>query len=87
MASISKRTRTAKVKDKRTGEIREKDVEFWRARYRDEGGKEHARHRTVPMLEAVIAGHGRPAAVCRDQRHYFASLPIASGADVKAVQA
>jgi integrase len=44
MASIVKRTRTSQVKDKRTGETREKDVEFWRARYRDDAGKEHARH-------------------------------------------
>jgi hypothetical protein len=44
MSSIVKRTRTSKVKDKRTGETREKSVEFWRARYRDDGGKEHAHH-------------------------------------------
>jgi integrase len=44
MASIAKRTRTSRVKDKRTGETRAKEVEFWRARYRDDAGKEHARH-------------------------------------------
>src|ERR1700733_11850672 len=44
MASIVKRARSARVKDKRTGEVREKEVEFWRARYRDDGGKEHAHH-------------------------------------------
>jgi len=44
MASIVKRTRTARTRDRRTGEAREKTVEFWRARYRDDGGKEHARH-------------------------------------------
>lgn len=44
MASIVKRTETRKVKDKRTGQTREKEVEFWRARYRDNNGKEHARH-------------------------------------------
>jgi integrase len=44
MSSIKKRTRAAKVRDKRTGEIREREVEYWRARYRDDAGKEHARH-------------------------------------------
>jgi integrase len=44
MSSIVKRARIAKVKDKRTGETREREVEFWRARYRDDAGKEHARH-------------------------------------------
>ena len=43
MASIKKRTRTARRKDVRTGQIREADVEYWRARYRDDGGKEHVR--------------------------------------------
>jgi integrase len=33
MSSVVKRTRTARVKDKRTGEVREKEVEFWRARH------------------------------------------------------
>jgi len=44
VASIKKRTRTARRKDVRTGQIREADVEYWRARYRDDGGKEHVRH-------------------------------------------
>jgi|SRR5450756_1381177 len=44
MASIVKRTRVAKVTDKRTGQVREKEVDVWRARYRDNAGKEHARH-------------------------------------------
>jgi hypothetical protein len=37
-ASIKKRTRTARRKDTRTGQIREVEVEYWRARYRDDGG-------------------------------------------------
>jgi integrase len=44
MASIVKRTRVTNVRDKRTGETRKGEVEFWRARYRDDTGKEHARH-------------------------------------------
>jgi len=44
MASIVKRTRIRRVKDKRTGETRETEVEYWRARYRDDAGKEHASH-------------------------------------------
>jgi len=44
MASIKKRTRTACRKDARTGQVREVEVEYWRARYRDDGGKEHVRH-------------------------------------------
>jgi len=44
MASIKKRTRTARRKDARTGQVREVEVEYWRARYRDDGGKEHVRH-------------------------------------------
>ena len=44
MASIKKRTRTARRKDTRTGQVREVEVEYWRARYRDDGGKEHVRH-------------------------------------------
>jgi integrase len=44
VASIVKRTAARKTRDKRTGETREKEVEFWRARYRDDAGKEHARH-------------------------------------------
>jgi hypothetical protein len=53
MASIKKRTRTARRKDTRTGQIREVEVEYWRARYRDDGGKEHVRHfdRRVDGLE------------------------------------
>ena len=44
MASIKKRSRTAHHKDARTGQVREVEVEYWRARYRDDGGKEHVRH-------------------------------------------
>jgi len=44
MASIKKRTRTARRKDTRTGQVRDVEVEYWRARYRDDGGKEHVRH-------------------------------------------
>ena len=44
MASIKKRSRTAHRKDARTGQVREVEVEYWRARYRDDGGKEHVRH-------------------------------------------
>lgn len=44
MASIKKRTRAKRVRDRRTGEVRETEVEYWRARYRDDSGKEHARH-------------------------------------------
>jgi hypothetical protein len=44
MASIKKRSRTAHRKDARTGQVRELEVEYWRARYRDDGGKEHVRH-------------------------------------------
>ena len=45
--------RTARRKDTRTGQIREVEVEYWRARYRDDGGKEHVRHfdRRVDGLE------------------------------------
>ena len=44
MSSIKKRTRTARRKDARTGQVREVEAEYWRARYRDDGGKEHVRH-------------------------------------------
>ena len=44
MASIKKRIRTARRKDTRTGQVRDIEVEYWRARYRDDGGKEHVRH-------------------------------------------
>ena len=42
--SIKKRTRIKRVKDPRTGQLRETEVEYWRARYRDDADKEHARH-------------------------------------------
>lgn len=42
--SIKKRTRIRRTKDARTGQVRETEVEYWRARYRDDVGKEHARH-------------------------------------------
>ena len=44
MASISKRTSTRVVVDKRSGKETTATVERYRARYRDETGKEHARH-------------------------------------------
>ncbi len=44
MASISKRTSTRVVVDKRSGKEATVTVERYRARYRDETGKEHARH-------------------------------------------
>jgi hypothetical protein len=44
MASISKRTTTRVVIDERTGRPKNVTVERYRARYRDEAGKEHARH-------------------------------------------
>lgn len=44
MASISKRTMTRLVVDKRTGMEKTVTIERYRARYRDESGKEHARH-------------------------------------------
>lgn len=44
--SVKKRTRVKRAKDARTGQIRETAVEYYRARYRDEAGKEHARHFT-----------------------------------------
>lgn len=44
MASVKKYTRTKTVPHKRTGALREVEVEVWRARYRDRSGKEHKRH-------------------------------------------
>ncbi len=44
MASISKRISTRVVVDKRSGKESTATVERYRARYRDEAGKEHARH-------------------------------------------
>jgi hypothetical protein len=44
MASISKRTITRRVVDQQTGKEKTVTIERYRARYRDEGGKEHARH-------------------------------------------
>jgi integrase len=42
--SIKKRTRIKRAKDARTGQVRETEIDYWRARYRDDAGKEHARH-------------------------------------------
>ena len=42
--SVKKRTRIKRARDLRTGQVRETEVEYWRARYRDDAGKEHARH-------------------------------------------
>ena len=44
MASITKRISTRVVVDKTTGKERAVTIERYRARYRDETGKEHARH-------------------------------------------
>jgi hypothetical protein len=44
MASISKRISTRVVVDKRSGKETTVTIERYRARYRDETGKEHARH-------------------------------------------
>ena len=44
MASISKRTTTRVVLDGKSGREKTVTVERYRARYRDEAGKEHARH-------------------------------------------
>ena len=44
MSSITRRTRTSERKDARTGQVRKVAVDFWRARYRDDAGKEHERH-------------------------------------------
>lgn len=44
MASITKRTTTRVVVDEKTGREKTATVERYRARYRDEAGKEHARH-------------------------------------------
>jgi len=44
MASITKRTSTRVVVDEITGRRRMTTVDRYRARYRDEAGKEHARH-------------------------------------------
>src|SRR6478735_10970760 len=44
MASITKRISTRVVVDKKTGKEKTVTIERHRARYRDEAGKEHARH-------------------------------------------
>jgi len=44
MASISKRITTRAVPDEKTGQVKNVTVERYRARYRDDAGKEHARH-------------------------------------------
>ena len=44
MASISKRTTTRVVVDEKTGRQKAVTVDRYRARYRDETGREHARH-------------------------------------------
>ena len=44
MASIKKRTVERTVVDKTSGEKRRVHAAMYRARYRDDGGKEHARH-------------------------------------------
>jgi integrase len=44
MASISKRTATRVVVDEKTGKETKVTIDRYRARYRDEAGKEHARH-------------------------------------------
>ena len=72
----------------------------WRARYRDAAGREHAVHRARKVLDVHprtlnrVFGDARAKVPglpdgfrFQDLRHYFASLLIASGADVKVVQA
>lgn len=44
MASTTKRISTSVVVDKKTGQEKTVTIERYRARYRDEAGKEHARH-------------------------------------------
>src|SRR5664279_3169083 len=44
MASLTKRTSTRVVTDDETGREKTVTIERYRARYRDEAGKEHARH-------------------------------------------
>jgi hypothetical protein len=44
MASVTKRTSTRVVVDEKTGKEKTVRFERYRARYRDEAGKEHARH-------------------------------------------
>lgn len=44
MASITKRAATRVVVDEKTGREKTVTIERYRARYRDEAGKEHARH-------------------------------------------
>ncbi len=44
MASIQRREVDRVVVDKATGEKRQVRAVVYRARYRDEGGREHARH-------------------------------------------
>ncbi len=44
MASLTKRTSTRVVIDDKTGKEKTVTIERYRARYRDEAGKEHARH-------------------------------------------
>lgn len=46
MASISKRIVTRMAVDERTGREKTLTIERYRARYRDEAGREHARHFT-----------------------------------------
>jgi len=44
VASVKKYIRVQRVKDKRSGEVREREVEYWKARYRDRSKKEHKKH-------------------------------------------
>lgn len=44
MASVTKRASTRVVVDEKTGKEKSVTIERYRARYRDEAGKEHARH-------------------------------------------
>jgi hypothetical protein len=49
MASITNRVSTRVVVDKKTGSEKTVTIERHRASYRDEAGKEHARHLVRPM--------------------------------------
>jgi hypothetical protein len=44
MASVTKRTSARVVVDEKTGTAKTVTIERYRARYRDEAGREHARH-------------------------------------------
>jgi len=81
MASVTKRTSTRVVDDEKTGKEKTVTIERYRARYRDEAGKEHARHfvkkaQAQRWLDEVTASVVRgdyvdPAAGKITFRHWF----------------